>query len=912
MSSLLEQFILEGRDFLQGIGEKLMALENAPDSEELMIELFRLVHTLKGNSGLFEFPEMTRVLHAGEDLMDAVRDGRVGYSQELADRLLDAMDFVGMLIDEIEYLGAIEPGHAEPSAELAQGLRALIPLPAALLGTAAPEPSKKPANGAPDLGRIPEALRITAWRNAAAGDPLFWISYSPDEESFFKGEDPFHQVRQAPGLLWGQAVARTPWPPLAEFDCYRCLTDFYLLVATERAELDEFFRYMPDQVMIQAVAPLDLIIPAGHPNGGPVYGDFVAEALALLDAGDLAGLRVAVQALLELSSPELWLSSALRWMVAVLETVPERHDLLRLLIESLNSLTPPNWSGLTARAEIAPQTTPAKPNLAPAPTAAPTLANEDRARFEAILAAQADILALPDTADWLAGRLKSVAATLIACLKQAGDSALFADFADKIKAALATALAESSAAPLRAWLAAFRSGALPKRAAASETIKSNEPAAALPSSVPPVELPTTSLAAPPDRRPRTNPSVEGESKYGRRAEDAQVGKVLKVEQVKVDQLMNLIGEMVVAKNSLPYLANRAENQFGVRELAREIKAQYAVINRIAEEMQDAIMQVRMTPVSFVFQRFPRLVRDISRKLGKEVDLVLEGEDTEADKNIVEALADPLVHIVRNSLDHGLELPEERVAAGKPRIGKLIIRAVQESDRVLIEITDDGHGIDPALIKRKAYEKGIIDEATLERITDQEAINLVFGAGFSTAEIISDLSGRGVGMDVVRSAIDKVGGTVQLSSAPGKGTTLRLSLPLSMAVTNVMIVESRGQIFGVPMDRVVETVRLPSADIRTIKRQKTTVLRNRIVPLVSLNHLLAVPAEPLANADGEFAALVVRIGGEQVGLLVDDFREVVDVILKPLPGELAKLNAYAGTALLGDGSVLMVLNPKELF
>jgi two-component system chemotaxis sensor kinase CheA len=376
--------------------------------------------------------------------------------------------------------------------------------------------------------------------------------------------------------------------------------------------------------------------------------------------------------------------------------------------------------------------------------------------------------------------------------------------------------------------------------------------------------------------------------------------------------MNLIGEMVVAKNSLPYLANRAENQFGVRELAREIKAQYAVINRIAEEMQDAIMQVRMTPVSFVFQRFPRLVRDISRKLGKEVDLVLEGEDTEADKNIVEALADPLVHIVRNSLDHGLELPEERVAAGKPRIGKLIIRAVQESDRVLIEITDDGHGIDPALIKRKAYEKGIIDEATLERITDQEAINLVFGAGFSTAEIISDLSGRGVGMDVVRSAIDKVGGTVQLSSAPGKGTTLRLSLPLSMAVTNVMIVESRGQIFGVPMDRVVETVRLPSADIRTIKRQKTTVLRNRIVPLVSLNHLLAVPAEPLANADGEFAALVVRIGGEQVGLLVDDFREVVDVILKPLPGELAKLNAYAGTALLGDGSVLMVLNPKELF
>ena len=207
---------------------------------------------------------------------------------------------------------------------------------------------------------------------------------------------------------------------------------------------------------------------------------------------------------------------------------------------------------------------------------------------------------------------------------------------------------------------------------------------------------------------------------------------------------------------------------------------------------------------------------------------------------------------------------------------------------------------------------MIDEATLERISDQEAINLVFAAGFSTAESISDLSGRGVGMDVVRNAIDKVGGTVFLSSEVGKGTTLRLSLPLSMAVTNVMIVESNRQIFGVPMDSVVETVRLPRGDIRTIKQQKTTVLRNHLVPLLSLNDLLAIPADPVANPDDELATLVVRIGGEHVGLLVDDFREVVDVILKPLPGELAKLSAYAGTALLGDGSVLMVLNTKELF
>ena len=322
--------------------------------------------------------------------------------------------------------------------------------------------------------------------------------------------------------------------------------------------------------------------------------------------------------------------------------------------------------------------------------------------------------------------------------------------------------------------------------------------------------------------------------------------MLKVEQSKIDRLMSLIGEMVVAKNGLPFVAGRAETVYGVRELSREIKTQYAVINRIAEEMQDAIMQVRMMPVSGVFQRFPRLVRDISRKLGKDVLLSLDGEDTEADKNIIEALAEPLIHIVRNSLDHGIETPEVRLAAGKAAEGRLVIRASQDSGRVLIDISDDGKGIDPAVIKRKAYEKGIIDETVLERISDQEAVNLVFAAGFSTAETVSDLSGRGVGMDAVRNAVERVNGSVTLTSEKGQGTRLRLSLPLSMAVTNVMVIESNKQIFGVPMDLVLETVRVPRSEIRSIKNRQTIVLRNRILPLRSLNELLAEDLPQVSN------------------------------------------------------------------
>ena len=245
------------------------------------------------------------------------------------------------------------------------------------------------------------------------------------------------------------------------------------------------------------------------------------------------------------------------------------------------------------------------------------------------------------------------------------------------------------------------------------------------------------------------------------------------------------------------------------------------------------------------------------------------------------------------------------------MGTLKIVAKQESDRVVIEISDDGKGIDPEVIKQKAYQKGLIDEAMLDRISDQEAINLVFAAGFSTAEVVSDLSGRGVGMDVVRTAVERVNGSIALASVKGQGTTLRLSLPLSMAVTNVMTVASNGQMFGVPMDMVVETVRVPGNAVRLIKQRQATVLRGRIVPLLSLNTLLSLAAPPLTNDEGELAVLVVRVGEENVGLLVDEFHGTADIILKPLLGVLSSLRAYSGSALMGDGSVLMVLNLKEI-
>ena len=813
---LLEQFLSEAHDLLETIGSKLMQLETAPGNQEIINELFRSVHTLKGNSGLFTFPEMTTLLHAGEDLMGTVRSGDLAYSRELADSLLEAMDLVGVLCGDIESSQHISASRAKDSRRMVKALRALMTTVSANQGEAQStnmdsasfavtdlQASREevPAAGLPPFDSIPKAVRTAAIAQCRQGEQLHWIVYKPQRECFFHGDDPLNNAQKAPGLIWGRVILPEPLPPLAELDTYSCLLGFELLTSAPREELDQYYRYLMDQVEITALSP--------------------------------------------------------QWLV----------------------------EGLSQASSTAKRVDPFSEN--------------DQAALDEILASQRQILLLEDRPAWHVGRLKSVATVLANLCHTVGDHSVQTD----IQAALDDALATGHNTLLMAWLDAHEFSH-PKSSLSSLFVSDQGIVA--------TEVEHQVGESPVAESGSGNAPADEPIKFGRRAEDALNGpKSLKVDQAKVDRLMNLIGELVVSKNALPYFAERAESQFGVRELSREIKGQYAIINRIADEMQDAIMQVRMMAVSFIFQRFPRLVRDTSRKLGKEVQLVLEGEQTEADKNIIESLADPLIHIVRNSLDHGLETPEVRLALSKPATGKLIIRAAQQADRVVIEIIDDGKGIDPSVIKQKAYENGIIDEATLERIGDQEAINLIFAAGLSTAKVVSDLSGRGVGMDVVRSAVEKINGTVIIRSELGKGTTIRISLPLSMAVTQVMIVESDRQLFGVPMDHVVETVRIPRSAIHAIKQSQTAVLRGRIVPLKSLNALLGISAVPQANSDDELAVLLVHAGGTELGLLVDGFQETIGVIQKPLHGFLSNLSAYSGSALMGDGSVLMILNIREI-
>jgi two-component system, chemotaxis family, sensor kinase CheA len=321
-----------------------------------------------------------------------------------------------------------------------------------------------------------------------------------------------------------------------------------------------------------------------------------------------------------------------------------------------------------------------------------------------------------------------------------------------------------------------------------------------------------------------------------------------------------------------------------------------------------VMDIRMLPCATVFGRFPRLVRDVAKRLDKRVRLALEGEETAADKDVLDLIADPLVHLVRNSLDHGIEDAASRRAAGKPEEATLTLRASQEADAVVIEVIDDGGGVDAAAVRRKALERGLVDEDRLREMDDAQAVQMIFLPGFSTADAVSDLSGRGVGMDAVRTAVERLGGAVTLDSRPGEGTTVRLRLPLSMAVSQLMVVGVSGQRFGIAVEQIRELARVPVEGLQRVQGRRAALLRGRTVPLVPLAGVLGMEPPPEGE---ELDVVVVRPHGVDIGLVVDRVHETLDLIVRPPEGIVAGTSWLAGTALLGDGQVLLVLDVPEV-
>ncbi len=375
---------------------------------------------------------------------------------------------------------------------------------------------------------------------------------------------------------------------------------------------------------------------------------------------------------------------------------------------------------------------------------------------------------------------------------------------------------------------------------------------------------------------------------------------------RLDALMNLMGEMVIQRTRLDQLSS----QYELGDLRDAVED----MTRVTNDLQALIMQVRMMPVEAVFMRFPRMVRDLANTLGKNVNLIIEGEDTELDRTVIDGLGDPLVHMLRNAVDHGLESPEERAEAGKDATGTVLLSARHAGSSVVIEVRDDGKGMDPDALRASAVRKHLLDEAAAAALSDDEALQLVFLPGFSTAATTTDVSGRGVGMDAVRTAIAALSGEVSISSAIGEGSSFTIRLPLTLAIIQALLVtagrdtEDAGQVWAVPLETIEETVLIDPADTRPVRGRPCVVLRDAVVPLVWLGDSLNIGGAGRHDEhDGHLNVVVVRSGSQRLGLVVDDLIGKQDVVIKHLPDYLGDVSGVAGATILGDGSVALILD-----
>jgi two-component system chemotaxis sensor kinase CheA len=391
----------------------------------------------------------------------------------------------------------------------------------------------------------------------------------------------------------------------------------------------------------------------------------------------------------------------------------------------------------------------------------------------------------------------------------------------------------------------------------------------------------------------------------KRSEEDQT---IRVETKRLDHVMNLVGELVLGRNRMIKIGGELEEIHENDTKVRELSETLAQLNLVTTDLQLAVMKTRMLPIRKALAKFPRMVRDLSQKIGKQVRLELHGEETELDKSVADEIGDPLVHLVRNAIDHGIEPPADRIAAGKSAEGVVRIAASQEGNSIVIRIEDDGRGMQVEKIKAKALAKGLIGEAELASMETREVLSLIFLPGFSTADQVSDISGRGVGMDVVRTNIRKINGTVELASEPGKGSLVTIKLPLTIAIIQALLVEVERAIFAIPLGSVLEAVKITKADVKTINGREVLNLRERVLPLFRMAEEFQMPVDP--NLD-KFYVVVVGVGDRQIGVVVDRLRSQEEVVIKSMWDYLAAIKGIAGATITGEGKVVLILDIGEL-
>jgi two-component system chemotaxis sensor kinase CheA len=467
-----------------------------------------------------------------------------------------------------------------------------------------------------------------------------------------------------------------------------------------------------------------------------------------------------------------------------------------------------------------------------------------------------------------------------------------------IIAALEAYYAAGSAAPAEE--------AAPAAASAPEPVHTQEAAPAVAAAAPaPVAAPAPApaAAAPQPEAPKAKAAAKEEASGDKSKSHNQ--ETIRVSVDTIERMMQLVSELVLSRNQLLELARHREDD--------AIKTPLQHLSTLTSDLQDAVMRARMQPVGRLYANLPRLIRELSTSLGKSIDLVTEGADTELDRQLIEVIRDPLTHLIRNCADHGIERPEERVAAGKPEMGEIRVSAAHEAGQITIDIVDDGKGLDIERIKSKVLSQGLATEQDLKAMSVEEIQRYIFEPGFSTAQVVSNVSGRGVGMDVVRSNIEAIGGSVSLTSVQGKGSRFSLRIPLTLAIAPALIIEIAGQRFALPQTSVVEAVSLGknySELIQNVQNALVLKLREEVIPAVELRDVVGLAGNP-EGADSEKLAVVMRVGLDSFCIIVDSVADIQEIVVKPLSASLSHLKVFSGHTILGDGSVVLILDPAGI-
>ncbi len=893
MDALLEQFLLEARENLAFIDQNIDKIGG--DDPELLNSVFRAAHTLKGGSGIVGFDAVKRITHHAEDLLDMLRSGKIDFQERMVESLYNAFDEVVNLIEAAEESGEIVIADEERIDEIAQELSALMGKTIEVQSWACPFREVRDANRILNLpmpflrsfgGKIPFVFGAID-EVACLNEQLYAVVFDIDESCMVYGNDPVYTLSLISDKVLGvhscmNNTAATA--VLSGFDdpdgLLLKLSMVAFIYATYEEISDALFNFSDElEFMPLDIATLLRVDEGERGHTLDVLKELSHECNTLIDTLNVSEMAMRITNTLPLIGKDTIQSTQLNRILDVIGCVADSD------LKELNS-----FFAMLPQGSIYEYTAVEESSDAPCQVAVKEPLDEvGLQRLNAILTQQLQTLENVEDASALV-RVKGMLNALSEHVSVLPDE---------------SASADEVMVWLRQELALESQDTVCEAPVEMSVMKEEIPVkVSTPAPIQVVVAPVVVKPATVEKPAAVVQEPKSESKVqSSGAGKGVIGKTVKVEQESIDNLMNVVGELLVAKNSLPYLADgvHAMTHEGTK---RAIMEKYTFINRLTEQLQDLIMSMRMLPISYVFDRYPKLVRDISKNLNKKVNLTMDGGETKLDKNMIEMLADPMIHIMRNSLDHGIELPEIRIQKGKSPEGQITLIAYPQSDKIIVEIRDDGAGINIDRVIQKVLEKELLTLDQIDAMSDDEQAALVMLPGLSTAETISEYSGRGVGMDVVRKSIEGFGGTIRIKTLPNQGTTIYLSIPVSLAVTSLLHVMMSGVHYGFPMDSVSETVKIESSQIEYLQNEPFIYLRGEVIPLLFARQML----DEKALINKTLPIVVLNIKGNLLAVVVNALIGQIDVVQKPLEGIMEHHPIFSGTALLGNGQIIMAIDP----